>query len=78
MGHDRDPPRAVVVLRFGGGNAVTLGTVDRSAPCDIGLVEGLLRLQVEAKRLGWAVEIVVVCPDLRQLFDLVGLASQIE
>jgi hypothetical protein len=78
MGYDRDPPRAVVVLRFGRGGAVTLGTVDRSVPCDLGLLEDLLRLQLAARRLGWAVEIVVVCPDLRQLFDLVGMTGQLE
>jgi hypothetical protein len=78
MGHDRDPPRAVVVLRLGGGGAVTLGTVDRAVPCDLDLVERLLRLQLVAKRAGWAVELLVVCPELRRLFDVAGLAGQLE
>lgn len=78
MDSGRDPPRAVVIARLGGGETVTLGTVERAVPCDLDLVDGLLELRVGAKRLGWAVEIVVVCPDLRALFDLAGLTDQIE
>lgn len=75
--HDRDPPRAVVFLRVGGGGAVALTTVERSVPCDLGLVEELLFLRAAATRIGCGVEIVAACPDLRGLFDLVGLADQL-
>jgi hypothetical protein len=70
-------PRAVVVLRQAAGDVV-LGAVDRSVRCDLGLVEDLLRLQVVARRFGWSIAITEVRPDLRELFELVGLVDQLD
>jgi hypothetical protein len=70
-------PRAVVVLRQGGRDVV-LGEVDRSLRCDLGLVEDLLRLQVLARRFGWSIAITEVRPDLRELFELVGLVEHLD
>lgn len=71
-----DGPRAVVVL-VQGRREVVLGAVDRVARCDLGLVEDLLRLQLIARRLGWTVRITEVRPDLRELFELVGLVDRL-
>ena len=61
-----------------GDHEVELGGVDREQRCDLGLVDDLLRLKLMAKQLGWAIRIVEVRPDLRELFELVGLADQLE
>ena len=77
MGGAEDAPRAVVML-VQGDREVELGTVDSSLRCDLGLVDDLLRLQLVAKRLGWSIRIAQVRPDLRELFDLVGLTERLE
>jgi hypothetical protein len=69
-------PRAVVVLRQDG-HDVVLGSVDRRDRCDLGLVDDLLRLQLAAERLGWSLRITQVRADLRELFELVGLADRL-
>ncbi len=40
---------------------------------DLGLVDEVARLQLAAKRLGCSIWLRHVCPDLRQLLELVGL-----
>jgi hypothetical protein len=72
-----DGPRAVVVL-VQGGREVELGSVDRSVRCDLGLVDDLLRLQLVAARLGWSLRITAVRPDLRELFEVAGLAERLD
>jgi len=67
-----------VVVLVQGGQEVVLGEVDRATRCDLGLVDDLLRLQFHARRLGWRIRITQVRPDLRELFDLVGLTSQLD
>lgn len=42
---------------------------------DLGLVDGILRLHVLARRLGWSVELVGVGPRLGELLELVDYAS---
>ncbi|MGH9085333.1 MAG: hypothetical protein ACRDYW_07760 [Acidimicrobiales bacterium] len=69
-------PRAVVVLQQGGRDVV-LGSVDRPGRCDLGLVDDLLRLQLAAERFGWSLRITRVRADLRELFELVGLADRL-
>ncbi len=66
------------MLLVQGDREVELGGVDRVHRCDLGLVDDLLRIKLMAKQLGWAVRIVEVRPDLRELFELVGLADQLE
>lgn len=72
-----DAPRAVITL-VQDGREIPLGGVDRSTRCDLGLVDDLLRLQLHAKRLGWAIRITEVRPDLRELFLLTGLTRQLD
>jgi hypothetical protein len=67
-----------VVVLVQGDSEVELGCVDRAERCDLGLVDDLLRLKLMAKQLGWALRIVEVRADLRELFELVGLDDQLE
>lgn len=50
-----------------------LGRVGSGQRCDLGLVDGLLRLQLAARRLGWSLRLVDVTGDLCELLQLVGL-----
>lgn len=45
--------------------------------CDLRLVEDLLRLRLNAGRVGWSMGLSEVAPDLHELFDLVGLNNVI-
>jgi len=72
-----DGPRAVVRL-VQGDREVVLGSVDRAVRCDLGLVDDLVRLRLHAGRLGWSLRITEVRPDLRELFDLVGLTDEVD
>jgi ABC-type transporter Mla MlaB component len=72
-----DDPRAVVVL-VQDGHETRLGSIDRSTRCDLGLVDDLLHLQLLAQRFGWSIRITEVRPELRELFDLVGLTERLD
>jgi hypothetical protein len=76
--HVGDPgaeaPRAELVLVVGEHEA-PFGRVGAATRCDLGLVDDILRLVLEAKRLGGAVRLRQVDPDLRALIELVGLAD---
>lgn len=61
-----------------GGRTYPLHDVDDPARCNLGLAEDLLRLQLQAKRLGWTVLISEVREELRELFDLMGLIGQLD
>ena len=76
MGAGEQAPRAVVVLQQDG-HDVVLGSVDRADRCDLGLVDDLLRLQLAAERFGWSLRITQVRADLRERFELVGLADRL-
>jgi hypothetical protein len=76
MAAGEQAPRAVVVLQQDGGDVV-LGSLDRAERCDLGLVDDLLRLQLAAERFGWSLRITQVRADLRELFELVGLADRL-
>jgi anti-anti-sigma regulatory factor len=69
--------RAVVVL-VEDGREVVLGSIGDTIRCDLALVDELLKLQLITKRLGWTIRIVDVRPELRELFDLVGLTECVE
>jgi ABC-type transporter Mla MlaB component len=72
-----DDPRAVVVL-VQDGHETQLGSIDRATRCDLGLVDALLHLQLLAQRFGWSIRITEVRPELRELFDLVGLTERLD
>ena len=74
---DEHRPRAVARLVIGN-RTYPLHDVDDPARCNLGLAEDLLRLQVQAKRLGWRVRISEVREELRELFDLMGLTGQLD
>jgi len=65
-------PRAVVVL-LRDGREDLLGPVYAPDRCDLGFVEGLLRVQLTARRFGWSIKLRNVQPDLLELVELVGL-----
>ena len=71
-------PTTVVVLR---GTRVVASwpihpsTSSPTGRLDLGAVEELARLQLGARRLGLSVELRDVCPRLRELLELVGLAG---
>jgi hypothetical protein len=69
-------PRAVVLL-LRDGQEVLLGPVYGPDRCDLGFVEGLLRVQLAARRFGWSIRLTDVRPDLRELVDLVGLTTDL-
>jgi hypothetical protein len=69
--------RAVVVL-VQDGREVVLGSIGETIRCDLALVDELLKLQLITKRLGWAIRIVEVRPELRELFDMMGLTDCLE
>ena len=61
-----------------GDREVDLGPVDGAAPCDLELVDDLLRLRLGAQRLGWTLQVREATPDLRELFALVGVVDLLE
>lgn len=69
-------PRAVVVLQREG-EEVLLGPVYAPDRCDLGFVEGLLRVQLTARRFGWSIRLREVRPDLLELVELVGLTAEL-
>jgi hypothetical protein len=68
--------RAVVVL-VREGEQVLLGPVYGPDRCDLGFVEGLLRVQLAARRFGWSIRLTDVRPDLLELVELVGLTTDL-
>jgi len=71
-----DRPRAVVVLRRDD-EEVLLGPVYAPDQCDLGFVDGLLRVQLTARRFGWSIRLREVRPDLLELVELVGLTAEL-
>ena len=59
------------------GEEVLLGPVYAPDRCDLGFVEGLLRVQLTARRFGWSIRLREVRPDLLELVELVGLATEL-
>ncbi|HEX8803125.1 MAG TPA: hypothetical protein VF743_02995 [Acidimicrobiales bacterium] len=68
------PPRAEVVLVVGD-HRIPLGSIDGRARCDLGLLDGLLRLRLSAGRMGASIRLLAVDDDLRSLIELVGLTD---
>jgi hypothetical protein len=66
-------PHAVLVLTSEGAPLVL--AVDGDVPCDLDLVNRLLWLCLVARRIGWGVRVEQVDDDLRELFELVGVAA---
>lgn len=59
------------------GREVLLGPVYGAGQCDLGFVDGLLRVQLAARRFGWAIKLREVRPDLHELVELVGLTTDL-
>jgi hypothetical protein len=55
-----------------------LGPVHPSVPCNLQVVDDLMRLRVVAARLGWGIRITAVRADLQELFELVGLTDRLD
>ncbi len=45
---------------------------------DLATIDYLSRLQLAAKRLGYAIRLTALCPHLRELLDLAGLGDWVE
>jgi hypothetical protein len=69
-------PRAVVVLHRGAQQLV-LGPVLGPGRCDLAFVDGLLRMQLLARRWGWSLRLRDVREDLRELVAMVGLEAEL-
>ncbi len=61
-----------------GDREVSLGDVTPGTLCDLGLVDHLLRVRLTATRLGCSIRLTHVRPDLRELFELVGLTDGLD
>lgn len=66
-----------MVVLLCGGDEVWLGPVYGPGRCDLGFVEGLLRVQLAARRFGWSIRLRDVRPDLLELVELVGLRTDL-
>jgi hypothetical protein len=75
MSSGEQRPRAVVVMMVAGHPLVV--AVDRSVPCDVGLVDRLLWLILSARRTGSPVHLASVDDELADLLDLVGVAGHV-
>jgi len=56
-----------------GGEELTSGRLALRSPPDLSAVDGLARLQLAARRLGWAIEVRDPGAELAELLELVGL-----
>jgi len=68
-------PRAVVEL-VQGERSILLGFVRACPRGDLEVLDDLLKLQLQARRLGWHVRISECRQELRELFDLMGMADR--
>lgn len=59
------------------GEEVLLGPIHGDDRCDLGFVDGLLRVQLAARRFGWSIVLTEVRPDLLELVELVGLRAEL-
>ena len=64
-----------VVLVLDDDVEVVLWRMDGPSGPDLGLVDRLARLQLAARRLGYAIRLRNPCDELRALLDLVGLSD---
>ena len=72
-----EEPWARIVLGVGD-LELPVGSIDSTTPCDLALVDDLLRFQQAAGRLGLPIRITDVHSDLWELFDLLGVADHAE
>jgi hypothetical protein len=75
MADAEDGPRAVVEL-VNGDRSIVLGVVGARPRGDVEVIDGLLKLQLHAGRMGWRVRISECRGELRELFDLMGMAER--
>ena len=76
-------PNVAAVVAWGrivyvGGRVPTIGwvVVGYGRP-DLATLDGLARMQLAARRLGGAIRITEMCPDLAELVDLAGLRREL-
>lgn len=65
------------VILVGRGEEISLGTVGHEHRCDLGLIEGLARLQLTARRQGWSLRLRNPSDALAELLSLTGMADVI-
>ena len=61
-----------------GDRSIVLGLVGARKRGDLAVVDDLLKLQLHAARLGWRVRVRECCPELRELFELMGMADRFD
>ena len=64
-----------MVVLLCGGIAVTSWPLPGAGQPDLGLVDGLARLQLAARRVGCSIELHHAAPALSELLALIGLAD---
>ena len=72
------PEPAAVIVLIVGDRERALGTIGADVPCDLGLVDHLLRLHLAARRRGCSIRLAQVRLDLRQLLELAGVDELFE
>ena len=69
-------PRAVVVL-VADDRRCLVASLGPTVACDLDLVDRLLWLRLAVRRFGWHLVLEDVDDELRQLLDLVGVATSL-
>lgn len=67
--------RATIEVVDATGAVVTTWVFPVGTRPDVGSVDALCRLQLEARRLGWSIRLRAACPRLGELVDLAGVAE---
>ncbi len=67
--------RTTIQVRDGAGTVVATWVLPEGTRPDLGGVDALARLQLEARRRGWSIRLCTVCPRLGEVVDLAGLAG---
>jgi hypothetical protein len=71
---DSDGPRATVEIVIDG-RSIPLGSIGGATCCDLGLLDGLLRLRLAVSRRGWGLRLRGVDDELRGLAELAGVTD---
>jgi hypothetical protein len=71
------PCALTVVLTRGDGEVTRWATPVLDQACDLAVVDGLARLHLVARRLGYTIRVEDPCTHLRALLDLCGLTDQL-
>jgi hypothetical protein len=77
VGPERDVPRAVIALVVDGAEH-RLGEIAPGVPCDLALIDHLLRIQLHARRANCEIRLIQVDAELDELVSRVGVEDVLE